>query len=104
MHFKELEYTRPDADAACARIAECARRIAEAPSTRERLTALAEYETYDAELSTALALGQLRYYLDTLDPARATEMAYIGENVPKLQTCASEISEALLNAPRPRGT
>lgn len=103
MKFADIPYERPDLDAAHASLLSISRRMSGAASTRERLAVLAEYEAELSHLTTVLALTQLRYYLDTADPRRASDMAYLSENAPRLDAVANEITSALLDAPEREG-
>ena len=103
MNYKDIPYKRPDLEAAQATLQDIARQMNDASSTEERLSVLTEYEAYLSHLTTRLALTQLRYYTDALNQERGLDMAYLGENAPRLDARTNELTSALLDAPDREG-
>jgi M3 family oligoendopeptidase len=99
MNLKDIAYERPDLDAAQAALQSLVGRVREAKSAEERLAILSECEALLSHITTGLALTQLRYYTNALEPNCAADMAYLGENAPRLDALANELTSALLDAP-----
>lgn len=99
MRYEDIFYARPDVDAVCKALKAMEARVASASCAKEQLDCLKEAEIAISGASTALSLGQLRYFQDTADPKRAQEMDYIGQNAPKLELAIQSLHRALANSP-----
>lgn len=99
MRYEDIFYARPDVDAVCKALKAMEARVASASCAKEQLDCLKEAEIVISGASTALGLGQLRYFQDTADPKRAQEMDYIGQNAPKLELAIQSLHCALANSP-----
>lgn len=99
MIFHQIPYTRFDMDAACKTLESLSEQIAQASDAETQLALLSEGEKLMQHADTSSSLAQLRYFLDTSDAFYAGEMAYCGQNGPRLDLAAQKLYRALAASP-----
>ena len=75
MKFEQMQYARPDFDAARETFASLRARIAAAPDAQAQLEAFREFETLSRHISTMSTLAEIRHTVDTRDAFYAAGLA-----------------------------
>ena len=84
MKFEQMQYARPDFDAARETFASLRARIAAAPDAQAQLEAFREFETLSRHISTMSTLAEIRHTVDTRDAFYEAEREFFDANSPAL--------------------
>ena len=82
MKFEQMQYARPDFDAARETFASLRARIAAAPDAQAQLEAFREFETLSRHISTMSTLAEIRHTVDTRDAFYEAEREFFDANSP----------------------
>jgi hypothetical protein len=99
MKFSEMTYTRPDAEAVKARIAEITGRLAEAKSYEEARAAFLEMDQEKRHFMTASELVGIRHMIDTRDEFYDGESTYFNNIGPEIQEPMQLFNLELIKSP-----
>lgn len=97
--FGELEYTRPDFEAAKAFFAEQIEKIEKAKSAEEIFEVIAVADDYSMKLGDLATIASIRHTLDTKDKFYEEENEWIGQQYPSFSPTAVAYGEALWQSP-----
>ncbi|MBQ9535676.1 MAG: M3 family oligoendopeptidase [Clostridia bacterium] len=98
MKFSQMEYKRPDIEAAKAKMEQLTERLKNAASYEEAKAAFLEMESEDRHLSTAGSLASIRHSIDTRDEFYDAEAKFFSEKGPELQEYAQKWIDAMLHS------
>ena len=98
MKFEQMQYARPDFDAARETFASLRARIAAAPDAQAQLEAFREFETLSRHISTMSTLAEIRHTVDTRDAFYEAEREFFDANSPALGEAQLDVYRALLAA------
>ena len=101
MKFEQMQYARPDFDAARETFASLRARIAAAPDAQAQLEAFREFETLSRHISTMSTLAEIRHTVDTRDAFYEAEREFFDANSPALGEAQLDVYRALLASPFP---
>ena len=99
MKFEQMQYARPDFDAARETFASLRARIAAAPDAQAQLEAFREFETLSRHISTMSTLAEIRHTVDTRDAFYEAEREFFDANSPALGEAQLDVYRALLASP-----
>lgn len=99
MKFSQMQYTRPDYEAAARSLEELAGRLKAASGAEEQVSLYKEAETLLGHLSTQATLCSIRSTIDTRDAFYEAEQAYNDEQAPLLEEQVQKFHEALVSSP-----
>ena len=102
MKFEQMQYARPDFDAARETFASLRARIAAAPDAQAQLEAFRDFETLSRHISTMSTLAEIRHTVDTRDAFYEAEREFFDANSPALGEAQLDVYRALLSSPRKR--
>ena len=96
--FSELEYHRPDFEAAKAQLTEWKKRVDSAASAQDIFDVMSELDTESKHLSTQYTLVYVRHTLDTTDEFYEKEQEYLNEQLPELSPYQVALSSAIADS------
>ncbi len=99
MKFSEIEYSRPDVEAAKEFFSDAARRLAAAESFEEAERIYFEVEDRSARVSSMFTVASIRHDIDTRDAFYDGEAAFIDAVSPELREYALAFDRAMLASP-----
>lgn len=99
MKFEQMQYARPDFDAARETFASLRARIAAAPDAPAQLEAFREFEALSRHISTMSTLAEIRHTVDTRDAFYEAEREFFDANSPALGEAQLDVYRALLASP-----
>ena len=99
MKFSQMQYTRPDAEAVKAKIAELTAKLAEAKSYEEARAVFMEMDSEKRHFMTAAELAGIRHMIDTRDKFYDEENEFINNIGPEIQAPMQQFSLELLKSP-----
>ncbi len=99
MKFSEMKYTRPDAEAAKAKIVELTQALSAAKSYDEARAAFLEMDNEKRHFMTASELAGIRHMIDTRDEFYDAEAQYLNNIGPEIQEPMQMFSLELLKSP-----
>ena len=99
MKFEQMQYARPDFDAARETFASLRARIAAAPDAQAQLEAFREFEALSRHISTMSTLAEIRHTVDTRDAFYEAEREFFDANSPALGEAQLDVYRALLASP-----
>ena len=99
MKFSQMQYTRPDAEAAKAKIAELTEKLTAAKSYEEARAVFMEMDGEKRHFMTACELAGIRHMIDTRDEFYDKENEYLNNIGPEIQAPSQQFSLALLRSP-----
>ena len=99
MKFEQMQYARPDFDAARETFASLRARISAAPDAQAQLEAFREFETLSRHISTMSTLAEIRHTVDTRDAFYEAEREFFDANSPALGEAQLDVYRALLASP-----
>ena len=97
--FSELEYTRPDFDAAKAQLIEWKKQIETASSAQEVFNIINELDQESMKLASRTNLVYIRHTIDTTDEFYEKEQEYLDEQFPELAAYQVALSTAIADSP-----
>ena len=97
--FSELEYKRPDFEAAKAQLTEWKKQVETASSAREVFDVLAALDTESKHLNTQYTLVYVRHTLNTTDEFYEKEQEYLNDQLPELSPYQVALSSAIADSP-----
>ncbi len=97
--FNELEYTRPDFEAAKAQLSEWKSRAESAASAQDLFDVIAELDEAGRHLATQTTIVYIRHTLDTTDEFYEKEQEYLDEQMPELAAYQVALSSAIADSP-----
>lgn len=98
MKFSEMPYSRPDVEGLKAKLNEIAKRIENATSAEEQITAYDESAALDRDFMTAGSIAYVRNTINTADAFYDGEREYLDEVMPELEGVAHKVASALLDS------
>ncbi len=97
--FSELEYTRPDFEAAKNLLTDWKKRVLNASTAQDVFDVIAEFEEAGKQLSTRYTLVYVRHTIDTTDEYYEKEQEYLDEQLPELSPYQIALSSAIADSP-----
>ena len=96
--FSELEYNRPDFEAAKTQLSEWKKRVDSAASAQDIFDVMSELDTESKHLSTQYTLVYVRHTLDTTDEFYENEQEYLNEQLPELSPYQVALASAIADS------
>ncbi|MBQ6520947.1 MAG: M3 family oligoendopeptidase [Anaerolineaceae bacterium] len=97
--FSELQYTRPDFEAAKVQLAAWKDRVNAAASAQDIFDVMRELDTESKHLNTQYTLVYVRHTLDTTDEFYEKEQEYLNEQLPEISPYQVALSAAIADSP-----
>ncbi len=99
MKFKDIEYKRPDLEAAAEKLKELAKGLREAKSYAELRELYLAHDQAEGDVSDMITVAHVRSTINTADPFYEGEMKYINSEMPKLSLIRKDVGNALMESP-----
>ena len=97
--FAELQYTRPDFEAAKTQLTGLKNRVENASSAQEVFDVINELDTESRQIMTQFTLVYVRHTLDTTDEFYEKEQEYLDNQLPELSPYQVALSTAIADSP-----
>ena len=97
--FSELQYTRPDFEAAKSQLTAWKELVEKASSVQEIFDVMEELDAESRHLSTQYTLVYVRHTIDTTDAFYEKEQEYLNEQLPELAPFQVALSAAIADSP-----
>ncbi len=97
--FSELEYTRPDFDAAAAMLGALKARVDGASSAQDVFDVIAELDEASKHLATQYTLVHVRHTINTADEFYEKEYEFLNDRLPEIMPYQVALSSAIADSP-----
>ena len=96
--FSELEYTRPDFEAAKSQLISWTEQVKQASSAEDVFDVIRKLDEASKHLKTQYTLVYVRHTIDTTDEYYEKEQEYLNEQLPELSPYQVSLSEAIADS------